>query len=240
MSTAVKEYSAEEPLSFRDGVKDCIPTLIGYVSIGIAAGIVGAASSLSVMEILLLSALVYAGASQFIICALLASGSPASVIILTTFIVNVRHFLLCLTIAPQFKSYSIWRNIGIGALVTDESFGVAANKMFKGEKLNDSWMNGLNITAYVTWILSCVAGALAGKWIADPEKFGFDFALTAMFIALLVLQLESMKRSKLKLYLTLIVYSILSMVLFCLFVPSHVAILLTTIIVAAIGAVKDK
>ena len=85
-----------------------------------------------------------------------------------------------------------------------------------------------------------MTGALAGKWIADPEKFGFDFALTAMFIALLVLQLESMKRSKLKLYLTLIVYSILSMVLFCLFVPSYVAILLTTIIVAAIGAVKDK
>ncbi|MBD3110229.1 AzlC family ABC transporter permease [Bacillus sp. AGMB 02131] len=240
MDSAVKEFPIEEASSFRAGVKDCVPTLIGYISIGIAAGIVGAASSLSVIEILLLSALVYAGASQFIICALLASGTPASVIVLTTFIVNVRHFLLCLTLAPQFKSYSLWKNIGIGILVTDESFGVAVNKMFKGEKLKDSWMNGLNITAYVTWILSCVTGALAGKWIADPEKFGFDFALTAMFIALLVLQLESMERSKLKLYLSLIFYSIISMVLLCLIVPSHVAILLTTIIVAAIGAVKDK
>lgn len=240
MNTVVKDYSSEEALSFRDGVKDCIPTLIGYISIGVAAGIVGAASSLSVLEILLLSAFVYAGASQFIICALLASGSPASVIILTTFIVNLRHFLLCLTIAPPFKGYSLLKNIGIGALVTDESFGVAANKMFKGEKLNDRWMNGLNITAYITWILSCVVGALAGKWIANPEKFGFDFALTAMFIALLVLQLESMKRSKVKLYLSLIVYSVILMLLLCLVVPSNMAILLTTVIVAAIGVVKDR
>jgi len=240
METAIKEYSTQEAHSFRDGVRDCIPTLIGYISIGIAAGIVGAASSLSVLEILLLSALVYAGASQFIICALLASGSPISVIILTTFIVNLRHFLLCLTIAPQFKAHSILKNIGIGALVTDESFGVAVNKMLRGEELNDRWMNGLNLTAYVTWIISCVIGALAGKWIENPEKFGFDFALTAMFIALLVLQLESMKRSKLKLYLTLIVYSIISMFALCLFVPSHIAILLTTVIVATIGVVMDR
>jgi len=240
MNVGVKEMTSEDALSFRSGGKDCISTLRGYISIGIAAGIVGAASSLSVLEILLLSALVYAGASQFIICALIVSGSPISVIILTTFIVNLRHFLLCLTLAPHFTSYSTLKNIGIGALVTDESFGVAVNKIFKGEKLNAAWMNGLNITAYITWILSCVAGAVAGKWIANPEKFGFDFALTAMFIALLVLQLESMKRSKLTLYLSLILYSVVLMYLLCLFVSSHIAILLTTIIVAAIGVVKDR
>ncbi|WP_430795536.1 AzlC family ABC transporter permease [Bacillus paranthracis] len=235
------EMVSEENLStFSQGVKDCIPTLIGYISIGIAAGIVGASSNLSILEVTLLSALVYAGASQFIICALLVSGSPISVILFTTFIVNLRNFLLSMTLAPHFTKYSLIKNIGIGALVTDESFGVAVNKIAKKEVMSDRWMNGLNVTAYVFWILSCMLGAIFGKWISNPEALGLDFSLTAMFLALLVLQLQNIEHGKLKFYLSLIVYVILSMLVLCMFVPSYIAIILSTVIVATIGVVKDK
>jgi len=145
-----------------------------------------------------------------------------------------------MTIAPSFKNYSLLKNIGIGTLLTDESFGVAANKIAKREMINASWMNGLNLTAYFFWILSCTLGAVFGKWISNPEVLGLDFSLTAMFLALLVLQLESMKRSKLKFYLLLITYVVLSMLVLCMFMPSYIAILLSTIIVATIGVVKDK
>lgn len=241
MNQLANQITFEKNLpTFSQGVKDCVPTLIGYISIGIAMGIVGAASNLSILEVALLSILVYAGAAQFIICALLVSGSPFSVIVFTTFIVNLRHFLLCMTLAPSFKNYSLLKNIGIGTLVTDESFGVAANKIAKREMINASWMNGLNLTAYIFWILSCTLGAIFGKWISNPEVLGLDFSLTAMFLALLVLQLESMERGKLKFYLSLIAYVILSMLILCMFVPSYIAILLSTIIVATIGVVKDK
>ncbi|MDR7078571.1 4-azaleucine resistance transporter AzlC [Neobacillus niacini] len=235
------EMTSEEHLpTFSQGVKDCIPTLIGYISIGIAAGIVGASSNLSILEVTLLSVLVYAGASQFIICALLVSGSPISVIVFTTFIVNLRNFLLCMTLAPHFTNYSLMKNIGIGALVTDESFGVAINKIAKREIINAQWMNGLNVTAYIFWILSCMLGAVFGKWISNPEVFGLDFSLTAMFLALLVLQLQNIDYGKLKFYLSLIVYVVLLMLVLCMFVPSYIAIILSTIIVATIGVVKDK
>ena len=241
MNQLANEITFEKNLpSFSQGVKDCVPTLIGYISIGIAMGIVGAASNLSILEVALLSILVYAGAAQFIICALLVSGSPFSVIVFTTFIVNLRHFLLSMTIAPSFKNYSLLKNIGIGSLLTDESFGVAANKIAKREMINASWMNGLNLTAYFFWILSCTLGAVFGKWISNPEVLGLDFSLTAMFLALLVLQLESMEHSKLKFYLLLITYVVLSMLVLCMFMPSYIAILLSTIIVATIGVVKDK
>lgn len=228
------------PTTFSQGVKDCIPTLIGYISIGIAAGIVGASSNLSILEVTLLAALVYAGASQFIICALIVLGSPISVIIFTTFIVNSRHFLLSMTLAPHFTNYSLLKNIGIGALVTDESFGVAANRIIKGDHINDRWMNGLNITAYLFWILSCMVGAIFGKWISNPEVLGLDFALTAMFLALLVLQLESVKKEKLTLYLSLILYVVIAMFILCMFMPSYIAIMLSTIIGATIGVLRDK
>ncbi|MEH7386098.1 AzlC family ABC transporter permease [Bacillus sp. JJ1521] len=241
MSELAREINLEESLpTFSQGVKDCVPTLIGYISIGIAMGIVGAASNLSILEIGLLSALVYAGASQFIICALLVSGSPISVIVFTTFIVNLRNFLLSMTLAPHFTQYPLMMNVGIGALVTDESFGVAINKIAKKETINDKWMNGLNVTAYIFWILSCILGAVFGKWISDPEVFGLDFSLTAMFLALLVLQLQNIEKGKLKFYLSLILYVVILMVVLCMFVPSYIAIILTTVIVATIGVVKDK
>ncbi|MCY8976373.1 AzlC family ABC transporter permease [Bacillus atrophaeus] len=235
-----KVESVQREDTFLQGVKDCIPTLLGYMSIGFAFGIVGISSNLSILEITLLSLLVYAGAAQFIFCALLASNSPASAIILTTFIVNLRHLLLCLTLAPHFTRYSLMKNIGIGSLVTDESFGVAINKLATHGKLSDRWMNGLNITAYICWIISCTLGGFLGQWISDPEALGLDFALTAMFVALMVLQLQSTASEKLKHSLSLVMYMIIAMVSLSFFVPSHVAVITATVIVATIGVVTDK
>lgn len=240
MNEASYEMTSKHHSStFYQGVKDCIPTLIGYLSIGFAAGVVGAASQLSIMEVTLLSALVYAGASQFIICALLVAGSPVAVILFTTFIVNVRHFLLCMTLAPHFRSYSLLKNIGIGALVTDETFGVASHKITSKHRINDHWMNGLNVSAYLFWIAASMLGASFGKWIANPEALGLDFSLTAMFIALLVLQLQTVERSKLMHYISIMVYVVILMLLLCMVVPSYIAVILSTVIGATIGVLKE-
>lgn len=229
-----------EALTFMQGVKDCIPTLLGYIGIGIAAGVIGTSAHLSIFEIGLLSALVYAGASQFIICAMLVAMSPPSAIIATTFIVNLRHFLMSAALAPHFTSYSLLRNVGIGALLTDESFGVASLRTSKGLPINDRWMNGLNATAYVTWIMACMAGGWIGSWIGNSEALGLDFALTAMFIALLVLQLAALPSSKLRHYLFLIACTIIAVYILSSFFSIYMAVLLATIICAAIGAVTEK
>jgi len=221
--------------SFIQGVKDCVPTLLGYISIGLAFGVVGSASGLSVLEIALLTILIYAGSAQFIFCALLLTSSPASAIIVTIFVVNLRHLL-----APHFTRYSMLRNVGFGTLLTDETFGVAVTKQMQTGKLYGKWMDGLNLTAYIFWILSCVTGAFLGQWVANPEQWGLDFALVAMFVALLVLQLSSVGKSKIMHYIKLIGYMAVIMYGLSYIVPSHVAVLLATVIVATIGVVTDK
>lgn len=226
--------------SFVRGVADGVPTLLGYVSIAFAAGMVGAATHLSILENALLAALVYAGASQFIICAMLAAASPMSAIIFTTFIVNVRHFLMCSTLAPHLKAYSLGKNIGIGALVTDETFAVAMNKIGRGGKIDDRWMNGLNLSAYIVWVLSTAAGAMLGKWISDPQRLGLDFALTAMFVALMILQLQSVKRSVLKHHLVLVFCTIVIMTGLSFFMSSYLAVVLSTMIAATIGVLTER
>ena len=134
--------------SFQAGIKACLPTVLGYLGIGFSAGIVGRAAGLSPLEIGLMSLLIYAGAAQFIITSLLLLNSPFSAIILTTFIVNSRHLLMSMTLAPRVKSRHHLDRFGIGALLTDESFAVAMNTSLK-RPLDAPFMHGLNITAYL-------------------------------------------------------------------------------------------
>ncbi len=122
-------------LSFRQGVQECIPTLLGYAGVGISFGIVASSQNFSILEIVLLCLVIYAGAAQFIMCALFIAGTPISAIVLTVFIVNSRMFLLSMSLAPNFKTYGFWNRVGLGSLVTDETFGVAITPYLK-EKLS--------------------------------------------------------------------------------------------------------
>ncbi|MCE7782157.1 AzlC family ABC transporter permease [Staphylococcus xylosus] len=230
----------EAHVTFKQGVKECIPTLLGYAGVGLSFGIVAVASGFSMLEIILLCLLVYAGAAQFIICALVISGTPISAIILTTFIVNSRMFLLSMTLAPSYKNYSLLNRIGLSTLVTDETFGVAITPHLKGEKINDRWLHGLNITAYVFWTFACIIGAVFGKYIHQPEALGLDFAITAMFIFLAVSQFESLRRSKINTYFVLIICVIVMMLSLSLFMPSYLAIILVSTIAALIGVVMER
>lgn len=230
----------EAHVTFKQGVKECIPTLLGYAGVGLSFGIVAVASGFSMLEIILLCLLVYAGAAQFIICALVISGTPISAIILTTFIVNSRMFLLSMTLAPSYKNYSLLNRIALSTLVTDETFGVAITPHLKGEKINDRWLHGLNITAYVFWTFACIIGAVFGKYIHQPEALGLDFAITAMFIFLAVSQFESLRRSKINTYFVLIICVIVMMLSLSLFMPSYLAIILASTIAALIGVVMER
>ena len=232
-------HTTTTPDTFRQGVKDCLPTLLGYISIGLAFGVVAITSNLTIVEILLLSLLVYAGSAQFIFCGLYMAGAPVTVIILTTFIVNLRHFLMSLTVAPYFKNHSALRNIGFGTLLTDETFGVAVTKIAQENRLGGKWMDGLNITAYFTWVASCTIGGAIGKWLPDAESWGLDYALAAMFIALLVLTLASTPRNQVLRYVKLIGIMAITLYGLLYLMPGHLAVLVATLIVATIGVMTE-
>ena len=225
---------------FRKGIIDCIPTLFGYVGIGIAAGIIGKAANLTILEITLLSIIVYAGAAQFIITGLLLTTAPIMVIIFTVFLINLRHLLMGMTIAPFFKRFSLINNIGIGTLLTDETFAVAVNAISQQKTIDANWMHGLNITAYLVWIMSCITGAILGNWLPDPYQFGFDFSLIAMFIGLLYLQfINDKKHTKLHNLFVIFIVSILMIFLMRIMIP-ELAIIVATLLGCFIGVLIEK
>ena len=224
--------------TFLQGIKDCIPTLLGYWSIGFAAGVLEKTSGLSMMEILLLSMLLYAGSGQFITAGMIAAhGSPMAIII-TIFFVNLRHLLLSAALAPYFRHLTPWKNVGIGALLTDETFGVAIAESANKHKIHEKWMHGLNVTAYLNWIIANLAGAFFGQWISEPEKFGLDFALPAMFIGLLVLQMLS--RRKFRMDILVAISAVIIGVVVSLVLSMSAGVIIATVLASTIGLVVEK
>lgn len=224
--------------SFLQGVKDCIPTLLGYLSIGFAAGVVGKTAGLSIAEITLMSLLVYAGSAQFIFAGMIAANGSAAAIIFTIFFVNLRHLLLSAALSPYFRHLTPFKNMLIGSLLTDETFGVAINKTVNKKYISEKWMQGLNITAYINWILANIAGAFFGQWITDPQKFGLDYALPAMFIGLLVLLMLS--RAKYAVDIVVAISAVVIVVAVSLVSSGSIGIIVATIVASTIGMVVEK
>lgn len=229
---------AVEELTFWGGVRDCVPTLLGYWSIGFAAGVVGATAGFNVLEIGLLSVFLYAGSAQFIVAAMASAGSSIISIIVTVFFVNVRHLLLSAAIAPLFRPYSVFKNFLLGVQLTDETFGVAVNRLSLHANHRDKWMFGLNVTAQLNWVIATLAGAWFGAWIPDPERFGLHFALPAMFVGLVVQQIMHRKQWRTDLIVagTTVAYFA---VLF-LWLPSHIAVILAAVGAACTGLAVER
>lgn len=228
----------KEEDSFLKGVKDCIPTLLGYLSIGLAAGVVQKTAGLSIAEIALISLMLYAGSAQFIAAGMIAVSSSPVAIIVTIFIVNLRHILLSAALSPYFRHLTPLRNMLVGTLLTDETFGVAINQTVNKQQISEKWMHGLNITAYLNWFIANIAGAFLAQWITDPDQFGLQFALPAMFIGILVISM--IDRNKIKLDLVVAILAVIIAVASSFVFSGSVGVIIATVIASTVGMVLEK
>jgi 4-azaleucine resistance transporter AzlC len=179
------------------GVSRALPITLGYLPIGFAYGVLAQKAGLSAFNTLAMSVFVYAGSSQLIAVGLFAGGAAPLSIILTTFVVNLRHMLMASALAPYL---SRWRVPALSAFayeITDETFALHAVEFprsasmpspNRGPKIAESL--ALNMTAQVSWILGGWLGLVAGGMITDIELLALDYALPAMFIALLMMQIK--------------------------------------------------
>jgi 4-azaleucine resistance transporter AzlC len=176
------------------GARDALPVVMGYVAIGLAFGVVAQTAGISVPEVLFMSLVLYAGSAQFVTVGLIAAGAPAPAIVLTIFLVNVRHLLYSTAMSPHVRGLKSWQNALIGAELTDETFAVATGCLNNGRTPSAAWFLGINNTSHASWVICTTLGALLGSSITDTRALGLDFALAAMFAALLVLQVVNRPR----------------------------------------------
>jgi 4-azaleucine resistance transporter AzlC len=202
MSDSGSQQNGQAVVALGQGARVAVPIVLGYLSIGFAAGVVQRTSGLSVAEVMLMSLLLYAGSAQFVVASLIVAAAPGplpvAAVVGTVFLVNLRHLLLSAALAPYFSRVAAWKNGLLGLQLTDETFVVAWAELLRGRVPDEgraAWMAGLNLSAYLSWAAANLAGALASGYVGDTRALGFDFALPAMFGALLMMQLSAQRGS---------------------------------------------
>jgi 4-azaleucine resistance transporter AzlC len=173
---------------FLSGVRDTLPLVVGAAPFGIVFGTLAIASGLSPGATLAMSALVFAGASQFIAVSLLAGGTGIAVILFTTLIVNLRHVLYSAALLPHLRHLGQRWRIPLAFWLTDETFAVAHLRYrAPGSPAHAHWYHlGSCLLMYLNWQLCTLIGATVGDAVPEVAQWGLDFAMVATFIGIVV------------------------------------------------------
>ena len=168
------------------GLRTSVPIVVGYLPAALAFGIAARQAGLGPAEAVLMSLLIYSGASQFALLGLLAAGASWAAMLAVTLVLNLRHLFYGPSLAPRLGAIGPWRAAVAAFGLDDEVFAVALVGMPEERKLG--WLLGLELGAYASWSLGTLAGAVAGDAItgALPSLApALSFALPALFVALL-------------------------------------------------------
>ncbi|RAU46109.1 MULTISPECIES: AzlC family ABC transporter permease [unclassified Pseudomonas] len=173
---------------FARGLRDSVPMLVGIAPFGIIFGTLAGVGGLSLWQAVSMSMFVYAGSAQFIVVSLMGAGASAVVILLTTFIVNLRHVLYSATLQPQVQNLpQRWRLL-LAFWLTDETFAVVQRYyLVHGRSPLAHWYwLGVTSALYTCWVSSSLVGVLFGQAVPDMASWGLEFAMLATFIGIVV------------------------------------------------------
>jgi 4-azaleucine resistance transporter AzlC len=186
----IDSISRSRANEFFYGVRSELPLLLGVFPFGLIYGVMALQAGLPPAMAQGMSSIVFAGASQLMITQLVSGGAPMLIIILTAFVVNLRHALYSASMAPYFKNLSpLWKLL-LGYLLTDEAYGVGITRYVEpsNEPFKHWFVFGAGLTLWAGWQVSSACGIFLGAQISPA--WSLDFALPLVFIALLVPMLK--------------------------------------------------
>ena len=189
--------------SFREGARAAVPVWIAFTTSSFALGVAAEAHGLRWGEIVLMSALVYAGPAQFAVLEPFGAGKPALQILLATLLLNLRFLPMSATLAPYFSGVSRLRLYFASHFISASSFvvpyfhfqreeresGAPEATAAMGER-NLGFFLGVGVTSFTVW----VAGTAVGYWAALHVPPGFEegmkFILPGYFACLLASEVK--------------------------------------------------
>ena len=213
---------------YLQGVKAGVPIILGIIPVGVAFAIMARQSGFSILETIMMSATVFAGASQMVSVNMYSQGADLLAIILATFVINLRHLIMSTCIMHKMKSDNVLMKALVSFGITDESFAIFTN--LESEEATIGFFMGLISVTYSTWVLSTVLGAISVKLLPAIIANSLGISLYAMFIALLI---PNVKRDFKLLYL-MIFTGLLNLILVNIIGGSW-AMILSTLIAASVG-----
>lgn len=169
-----------------------IPVMAGYISLGIAFGLLLQSIGYGPIWALLMSLFIYAGSAQFLAVELLAAGATLPQVALLTFLLNFRHLFYGLSMISKYRGTGI-RKLYLIFGLTDETYALLTGyKTPEGLSDKDYYL-AVTLMNQIYWVIGCVAGSVAGS-VIPFDTTGIDFAMTALFAVLVVEQWKTHKK----------------------------------------------
>lgn len=179
--------------TFKTAIPFTIPVMLGYLSVGMAFGLLVVKSGIGLWLGVLMSVLVYAGAMQFVAIQILTNPISLVQVAFMTLFVNIRHLFYGLSFIDAFKSFG-WRKHYLIFGMTDETYSllcaVANEKNVNKEHLYFT----IAILNQSYWIIGTLIGALLAEIITFDTK-GIEFAMTALFVVIFIEQWLAEKKN---------------------------------------------
>lgn len=180
--------------AMRFGALVSVPMMLGNLPFGMIFGSLAVSQGLDPWVPIAMSLVVFAGSAQFVALGLFAVGTPISIIIFTTFIVNLRHLLYSADYMKYVKHLPMsWRAI-LAFGLTDETYA-ATKPYFVNGKLDETtghWAYlGSVLAFYTMWNLTTLIGVVAGELIPGMSEWGLEFAMVATFLGIITTYLRT-------------------------------------------------
>jgi predicted branched-subunit amino acid permease len=171
---------------FLRGIGDQLPLQLGVVPFGLVFGVLGIASGLSPLQTILMSSIVFGGASQVVFAQLWATGTSPLIVGSSVAVINLRHMLYSAAVAKYLRPLSLRWRIILGYLLTDEAFAISIKRFETTDRpeLAHYYLLGSGLTLWVCWQIATVIGVMAGATIPDELNLGFAIPLTFMALVL--------------------------------------------------------
>jgi predicted branched-subunit amino acid permease len=169
---------------FWTGVRDGLPLQLGVVPFGLIFGVLGIANGLTPLQTILMSSILFGGASQIVFAQLWANGAPPVFVGASVSVINLRHVLYSASVAPYLRQVPLRWRITLAYLLTDEAYAVSIKRFLDHPTgpFKHFHLLGAGMTLWVFWQISTMIGVFAGATI--PEELSLGFAVPLTFIAI--------------------------------------------------------
>ncbi|UOZ04851.1 AzlC family ABC transporter permease [Amycolatopsis sp. WQ 127309] len=198
--------------------------------VGVSYGAIAVGSGFPVWAPMVMSLLVFAGASQFMFVGIVAAGGNPFAAVLAGLLVNTRHLPFGFAIGDVFGKRWGARLAG-SHLMSDETVAFALAQDEVRRRRAAYWACGLGI--FVCWNAGVLVGAFAGSAISDTDVFGLDAAFPAVLLALVLPSLRD-KAARLPVLLGVVAALVATP-----FLPAGLPVLLALVGVLAGAAARE-
>ena len=166
------------------GAVEIVPIALFVLPFGIAFGAAASAKAVPPEIAVLMSATVYAGASQFAVLDLWLAPLPLGMLAVTVLAVNARHILLGATLAPWLLQLPLARRLLALSMLSDANFAQSLAAHERGESDAGVLLGG-GLAMWFPWVFGTTLGASSGALLGDLSRFGFDAVMATYFAAIL-------------------------------------------------------